>query len=85
MNNVVRPEFDRMQRIATEIKAVLDEIHRELARLGQDGWPLEWRNGHSPWELELAALQEKHAISFDIVWNTDGRTAKSVRVTTRDE
>jgi hypothetical protein len=30
MSTVLRPEFDKLRRIADEIKAVLDELHREL-------------------------------------------------------
>lgn len=77
--NVLYPEFDRLARIGAEIKAALDAFHRELQRLGQD-YPLEWRNGHSPYEYELDALQEKYGVDYDIVWNKDGRTVQSVRV-----
>jgi hypothetical protein len=80
MTNVVHPEFDRLRRIGAEIKGVLDEMHREGQRLGQDGWPLDWRNGHSPYDYELDALKEKHGVDYAIVWNADGRTVKSVRV-----
>lgn len=67
-----------LQRISAEIKAVLDKFHRELARLGQDA-PLEWRNGHSPYEHELDALQEKYAVDYTIVWNENGCTVRSVQ------
>lgn len=78
--NVVTVEFDRLSRIGTEIKAVLDAYHRELQRLGQDGAPLDWRNGNSPHDDELRALQERYGVDYDVVWNEDGRTVKAVRV-----
>ena len=55
--------------ILTEIiTAIFKLFHGNPIFHEQDTWPLAWRNGHSPYERALDAINKEFGIEFDIEW-----------------